>query len=141
MPQPRPALFQYFYVSQLAGDAAAATVPVILAQVRQGNAERGITGVLVFDGQSFVQYLEGPTVALQALVDRIAADPRHTQLQVLHQGELSQRRCLRYELGYADPTEEGALTQMLEKLHDEELKGEDALLRVLALRSHFDIEG
>jgi len=131
-----PLLFQYFYASQLADDAGTAMVPAILAQVRRGNADRGITGVLVFDGQSFVQYLEGPALAVQALMSRIADDPRHTALRVLHQGALQRRRCMRYELGYAEPTADGALHELLDG--DE---GEQALLRFLALRSRFDIEG
>ena len=140
MSQPRPDLFQYFYVSQLAEDASAATVPAILSKVRHGNAMHGITGVLVFDGQSFVQYLEGPTGILQGLMDRIAADTRHTQIQVLHRGELPERRCNRFELGYADPTEDGELAEMMARLLNER-QGEAAVQHFLALRSRFDIEG
>ncbi|MDM0043227.1 BLUF domain-containing protein [Variovorax dokdonensis] len=144
MSQQHSALFQYFYVSQLASDASASTVPAILAQVRQGNARNGITGVLVFDGQSFMQYLEGPSGVLQGLMGQIAIDPRHARLQMLHEGALQERRCSRYELGYADPTADGALDQVLEQLSVSSQggpPGEAAVQLFLSLRPRFDIEG
>ena len=127
-------LSQYFYVSQLACGSNAASVAAILAQAREGNARHGITGLLVFDGQNFVQYLEGPSAAVQSLAARIAADPRHAGMSVLHRGPLPRRRCARYELGYADPTEEGALTALLGPL-----RGEPALMRFLSMRTTFDV--
>ena len=127
-------LSQYFYVSQLACGADASSVAAILAQAREGNARHGITGLLVFDGQNFVQYLEGPTGAVQSLAARIEVDPRHTGMDVLHQGPLPLRRCARYELGYADPTEEGALTALLGPL-----RGEPSLLHFLSMRTAFDV--
>lgn len=58
---------------------------------RQHNAQTGITSVLLARDRTFLQWLEGPGDAVMALLRRIAADPRHEQLEVLRQGPLPQR--------------------------------------------------
>lgn len=53
----------------------------------EANASAGITGVLLFDGRRFLQVLEGPEPEVQALFQRLLADPRHRDVQtVLHTG-------------------------------------------------------
>jgi len=52
---------------------------------RQRNTAHGISSLLVFDGGRFCQYIEGASVAVGELADRIRTDARHTDLQVLNQ--------------------------------------------------------
>lgn len=49
------------------------------------NAALGVTGVLKFDGLSFVQILEGADGAVDQLMTSIRKDPRHSNVQVLGQ--------------------------------------------------------
>jgi hypothetical protein len=49
---------------------------------RARNAERGIAGVLLFDGQRFCQWLYGPKDNVTQLMSDIALDPRHTDLSM-----------------------------------------------------------
>jgi hypothetical protein len=49
----------------------------LLKQVRERNTGLGLTGLLVVDGMRFVQWLEGPAEALQAVWRSIERDPRH----------------------------------------------------------------
>ncbi len=57
------------------------------------NARLNITGALGFSQQTYVQLLEGPPTAIDALVSTLEADPRHTQLTILLRGT-SERRLL-----------------------------------------------
>ncbi|MCW5259244.1 BLUF domain-containing protein [Verminephrobacter eiseniae] len=71
------ALSQFVYYSTLADGYDATCVGAIIKTARAFNASNGITGVLLFDGERFCQYIEGNPVAVNALVDRIRQDPRH----------------------------------------------------------------
>lgn len=55
----------------------------ILSTSRRNNAEHGVTGYLIFDGETFLQVLEGFSQAVTATFGRIEADPRHRRLSTL----------------------------------------------------------
>lgn len=73
----------FFYHSCLSSDYDASCVSAIIKTARAFNAEHGITGVLVFDGERFCQYLEGPRMPVNALITRLEVDPRHAQFTPL----------------------------------------------------------
>jgi hypothetical protein len=92
---------QFLYVSDLADTSSANDVPAIVRTSRARNAVAGITGVLLFDGASFSQYIEGPEAVIAKLVDAIQADPRHKNITVLHDASSSNlRRLPTWALGY-----------------------------------------
>ena len=55
----------------------------ILRESRTNNGIDGISGLLAFDGRSFVQLLEGPPESVGATFGRIRQDPRHTDIVVI----------------------------------------------------------
>ena len=55
----------------------------ILAASRRNNAGWHLSGVLLFEGGTFLQVVEGPAWPLQKALTRIEADPRHTKMDVL----------------------------------------------------------
>jgi hypothetical protein len=65
----------------------------IVRRARISNAARGITGLLVFDGMSFLQHLEGPPEAVGELTERILRDQRHTDIRILHKEHTDRPRC------------------------------------------------
>jgi hypothetical protein len=48
------------------------------------NSQNGITGVLFFTGQHFLQVIEGPGDAVDALMASIENDRRHHDIQILY---------------------------------------------------------
>ncbi len=88
-------LYCILYHSQLAPNAPISCVADIVKTARGFNKEHDITGILVFDGQRFFQYLEGPKSAVLGLVAGITADPRHVEFRLQHQGERSEERMFR----------------------------------------------
>jgi hypothetical protein len=89
------------YVSTLAADADIRDVGAIARTSRVHNQADGITGLLVFDGASFAQWVEGPCAAISALRKRLQADRRHIDMDVLHFGPTeSPRRFPTWSLGY-----------------------------------------
>lgn len=58
----------------------------LLDRARAVNAERGLTGMLVYKDGCFLQILEGEPFALEDVLERIRRDRRHAELTVLRQG-------------------------------------------------------
>ncbi|MDM0068806.1 BLUF domain-containing protein [Variovorax sp. J31P207] len=130
-----PELEEILYCSLLAPDQPTHVVGRIVTQARSRNASAGITGLLVFDGMRFCQHFEGPVAPVRALLARLKADPRHTELRVLHQGSLAARRYQRFEMGLAEVEFQDDLADIAQ------LQGDQALQRFIALRPRFDIGG
>ncbi|MFW5633462.1 MAG: BLUF domain-containing protein [Erythrobacter sp.] len=85
-------LNQYLYIST-APNLSREEVEAILGASARNNPERGITGLLLYNGRNFLQLLEGEESALVALMVRIGNDPRHTGVSVLVRKAISQRSC------------------------------------------------
>ena len=67
----------------------------ILASSKRNNGIDGITGILLSDGRSYLQVLEGPEASVLATYERIYADPRHTDVVVISNHLIEER-----EFGY-----------------------------------------
>jgi hypothetical protein len=63
----------------------------VLRRSREHNFRAQVTGYLVYDGTSFLQLLEGSGEALDAVMARIEADPRHRELTVLLREPIADR--------------------------------------------------
>lgn len=127
-------LYSLLYHSQLAPNAPISSVPDIIKIARSSNASLGVTGLLVFDGQRFVQQIEGPQQILMDLIVRIARDPRHVDFTLQHRGISAGDRLFgKWSMGYAhieggDPLAEGG-----------HLRGEGAVKHFADLIPSFDI--
>jgi hypothetical protein len=88
--------------SRLGGGAAAmgAEIGRILETARHRNECLGVTGALVVRGARFAQALEGPSQAVQALFDSIAADPRHDQITTVEDGPVAARAFPGWSMAY-----------------------------------------
>jgi hypothetical protein len=64
-----------------------------------GNSAQGVTGVLCFSEGIFLQVLEGGRSAVNRLYNRIAGDPRHTDVELLSYEEISERRFAAWSMG------------------------------------------
>ena len=84
-------LVRLLYASR-AVDTSPAAIEAILAQSRQHNPPSGITGVLCYGGGIFLQAIEGGRSAVSALYGHIQRDPRHTDVELLHYEEITERR-------------------------------------------------
>jgi Sensors of blue-light using FAD len=73
----------YFSRSTAAADRRPQQVSDILAQARAFNAAHGITGLLTVCKDEYLQLLDGPADAVEALLARIQRDSRHHAVDVL----------------------------------------------------------
>ena len=129
----KPALYEVLYVSTLAPDQPLSVVAEIAARARLVNVQLDITGLLVFDGQRFCQQLEGPQKAVLKLIERIRNDPRHINVEIVHNGPLAGRRFQQFSLAFSTVEDADARARM------ERLDGEAALAAFEAMRGELVI--
>jgi len=79
------------YVSQATRDFDDAELADLLAVSRRNNASTGITGLLMYESRFFMQALEGPRAAVEALLEKIKRDPRHTDVQIVCEDTIQHR--------------------------------------------------
>lgn len=127
-------LYYVLYHSQIAPSAPISCVAEIVKTARGFNKDHDITGILVFDGQRFFQYLEGPKQAVSGLLTAIAADPRHVEFRLQHQGERVEERMFRnWSMAYVLVDD----SEPLADLHG--IEGESAMHKLKALIPLLDI--
>lgn len=108
----------------------------IVQSSRRRNGQLGLTGVLVFDGERFCHLLEGPATAFDEVMQRIAGDPRHTELTMLYPSTPASSRLLfTWRSGYCSPDD---LDQFVGSAA---LTGDEALMAFLAVLTRCDLAG
>lgn len=90
------------YLSRYSGIIGQTGLRPLLQQARENNIRLGITGALLFDGERFVQLLEGPSEDIAGLVARLRVDDRHHGFELLGQGPVPARRYRRWVSGYVE---------------------------------------
>ncbi|WP_375492385.1 BLUF domain-containing protein [uncultured Jatrophihabitans sp.] len=71
------------YCSQSTHDFTPDELVDLLGTSRDNNERDGLSGMLLYSSQSFLQLLEGGDAAIRSTYERIAADPRHMNLRKL----------------------------------------------------------
>ena len=92
-------LVRLTYVSRAVGIVTQPAMDQILQSSRKNNPIEGITGVLCSNGYIFLQLLEGGRKEVNQLFHRIARDPRHQDVQLLHMEEVTERRFGEWSMG------------------------------------------
>ena len=92
-------LVRLLYASRATAPATPAMHESILEQSRQHNPKAGITGVLCFSDELFIQVLEGGRDEVCDLYNTIARDPRHQNVRILSFEEIRERRFGNWTMG------------------------------------------
>ncbi len=85
-------LVRLLYASRATAPLSTTIVDSILAQSRENNSPQGITGILCFSDDLFIQVLEGGRDEVCELYNRIVRDERHRDVRILIYEEISERR-------------------------------------------------
>ncbi len=92
-------LVRLMYASRAAEGVDQDSLIGILRQSKAHNPALGVTGVLCFSQGIFLQVLEGGRSAVNRLYNRIATDPRHTQVELLSYEEIGERHFAGWSMG------------------------------------------
>ena len=85
-------LVRLLYASRAASPLTAPIIDSILAQSRENNPQQGITGLLCFSDDIFIQVLEGGRDEVGEMFNAIVRDDRHTNVRILSYEEIDARR-------------------------------------------------
>jgi Sensors of blue-light using FAD len=85
-------LVRCLYASRAVKPITVDTLEPILETARLCNPKHGITGLLCYRDDIFVQVLEGGRDAVSELYNAIARDPRHKDVRLLSYEEIGERR-------------------------------------------------
>lgn len=88
------------YVSSAVGILSHEKIDYLLSRARQRNLEHNITGLLLFIGGNFMQYIEGPTSELRLIYQIIKEDPIHKGLIELMHRPVKSRDFSNWSMAY-----------------------------------------
>jgi len=92
-------LVRLLYASRAAEPLIGPVLDSILEQSRTHNPKAGITGVLCYSDDLFIQALEGGRDEVNDLYNTIVRDRRHTQVRILSYEEIRERRFGHWTMG------------------------------------------
>lgn len=103
---PNPPLRAVAYVSEVRRPWSVAEIDRLLVSSSAVNAQLSITGVLLYDGLRFFQYIEGPPANLLDTYDRIKRSSRHDLIAEMYNDRITARHfpqgqmaCRKVQLG------------------------------------------
>lgn len=88
------------YVSSATKPMSEQEIQDILVPSQIKNSRLQVTGLLVYRGGNFIQYVEGPKDSIQNLYQSICKDSRHRDMTVLDEGAVSERLFGDWKMGY-----------------------------------------
>ncbi|WP_308918345.1 BLUF domain-containing protein [Jannaschia sp. LMIT008] len=95
-------LIAVVYVSRAICPVRSVPEAAIHLDSRRRNSAMGITGLLHREDDHFAQYIEGPERAIDALMQRIDNDWRHTDLRIRHRGPIGRRLFTGWAMAFTD---------------------------------------
>ncbi len=90
------------YASRAATSLTPAMVEDILDKSRSHNPASGITGILCYSGDVFIQVLEGGRDEVCELYNTIVRDGRHSNVRILTFEEIRERKFCNWTMGHVD---------------------------------------
>lgn len=72
----------------------------LLRHARGTNATVEVTGMLLYSGGNFIQTLEGPDEAVDAIMAKVEDDPRHQGVLVVRREEVADRLFSGWSMGF-----------------------------------------
>jgi uncharacterized membrane protein (DUF373 family) len=137
-------VIQLTYISSPTRPMSVDDLMEILNKSRDNNARLGISGMLLFTGDWFIQVLEGEEKIIDDKVAQIKKDPRHKDLRILERKKISMREYAEWTMGFrrVDKSDVRDLPG-LNKFFDTDLSGDlgsDKISLVNSLLHHYRSE-
>jgi len=99
-------LSRLIYASQSVRPMSESDLIALLKEARKNNEILGLTGLLLYSNQSFLQVLEGEVEKIDGLYTRIEKDQRHRALRLLMRAPIDSRKFEGWSMGFEHVDEE-----------------------------------
>lgn len=93
-------LYQIVYTSSASELMESSELEKILASARKNNAQKAVTGMLLYSEGVFMQVLEGPREAVREIYGVISGDRRHHGVIVLLESNIDSRNFSQWAMGF-----------------------------------------
>ena len=93
-------LIHIVYVSFAFKDYSEKELEELLSGIRKKNALQGVTGLLLYNDQNFIQVIEGQRETIQNLFQIIEKDARHNNVVKLIEESIEQRAFPNWTMGF-----------------------------------------
>ena len=93
-------LKQVIYVSERT-DFSDNGLTSIFDSSQNNNPEKDITGCLLIGSNSYLQFLEGPSLAVEELYSKIKVDSRHKNVKKLHDQSIDEKLFSTWSMKFA----------------------------------------
>ena len=93
-------IFQLCYTSTATSDMQRQDLVDLLDVSRRNNEQLGITGLLLYTSDRFIQLLEGDEAKVRALYELIQRDQRHRDVTLVFEGQVPERECPDWSMGF-----------------------------------------
>ena len=100
-------MIQTAYVSRASKAMTQEALLALLQQCLANNEASGVTGMLLYGNDTFVQVIEGEEDVLNTVVDKIQKDPRHSEIHFLYRKPLEQRQYTDWSMGFKRVSTQG----------------------------------
>ncbi len=87
------------YVSARTPKCTETEIKKILASCNKNNSGLGVTGVLLYSGTNFLQYIEGEYKTIIDLYDKIKTDDRHKNAVLISSSPIAERSFPSWQMG------------------------------------------
>ncbi|MBI3230875.1 MAG: EAL domain-containing protein [Burkholderiales bacterium] len=92
-------LYFLIYISQAKQALTEEELLALQGKASAHNRQFGVTGCLLYQDEYFLQMLEGNKDTIQSLMDKIRADPRHHQVQIVIESATNKRIFTDWSMG------------------------------------------
>ncbi|MDN3646352.1 BLUF domain-containing protein [Pontixanthobacter aestiaquae] len=122
-------MYSLIYVSTVADGADEASVDAISKVAAKNNSLAGVTGMLAYNGQHFMQLLEGRRDVIDELIETIARDTRHRDMAIIRREDKTSRECPDWSMRiFVVPRAKAGSAQELTESLPEEFRPETKML-------------
>lgn len=95
-------MIRLVYISQASKPFSNDDLLTLLRECRKNNAEKGLTGMLLYYNECFIQVLEGKEEAVGELYKTIKKDARHKNVQELDRRYIRERQFAGWSMGFEE---------------------------------------
>jgi hypothetical protein len=93
-------LFQIVYVSCSVGKLTEMDLDNLLEEIREKNIRKGVTGLLLYNDELFIQIIEGERTVIEELYAVLAKDARHNNIVKILEEPVECRSFPNWSMGY-----------------------------------------
>jgi hypothetical protein len=95
-------MYSLVYVSSAVLPFSPGELRMLLDQCRVANAQRGVTGMLLYQDGNIMQVLEGEQQSVLGLYAKIQRDPRHSGAMILLKSYIDERAFAEWSMAFRD---------------------------------------